>query len=102
MSSATWIGIVFGLLIAGANLLLSFLSHRKAHGLETGPFMRIVLGGMMMRMFGILLVVPLVLLFLPVEPVAFAFALVGGLIVGVVMEVVVLLRRRPAQDAAQP
>ena len=91
--------LLLGALLGAANAGAAAWTARRAAGMEPDRGMRLVLGGMGVRMALVLAAFALVLLFVPVHRGAF----VGGLgllfVVGLVAEVALVLGRSPRPPA---
>jgi len=98
MSAWWWsagLGVGLGLLYIMISLLANRLAMRK--GRRT--FMMIVVGGMVARLFTVLIAVILILLFLPVEQTIFIGSFFGVFVIGMIVEV---LHLRRITTAGQP
>lgn len=93
MEAAIWTSVVLGVALGLANAAASFLLYRVARNKSHGTFMAIVLGGMVARMFAVLALLALVIVFLPVSRVAFIGAFFATFAVAMTAEIILLQRR---------
>jgi len=92
MEAATWTSVVLGVALGLANAAASFLLYRVARNKPHGTFMAIVFGGMVARMFAVLALLALVIVFLPVSRVAFIGAFFTTFAVAMTAEIILLQR----------
>lgn len=90
MDSITAISVGAALAIVLVNFLLAYRSTQQALGKPVKEFLAVALKGMGLRMVFMVLMVVAVALMVPVDLRTFGFALVAGLIVGLVVEIILL------------
>ncbi len=93
MHTAIWTSIVLGVALGLANAAASFLSYRLARSKPQGTFMVIVFGGMVARMFVVLALLALVIIFVPISQGAFVGAFFATFAVATIAEAIHLQRR---------
>ena len=103
MEAALWTSVVLGVALGLANAAASFLLYRVARNKPHGAFMAIVFGGMVARMMVVLALLALVIVFLPVNRLAFIGAFFGAFTVAMTAEVILLQRRAspPASSSTE-
>lgn len=90
MDSTTAISVGAAVAIVLVNFLLAYKSTQKALGKPIKEFLALALKGMGLRMVMMILMVVAVALLVPVDLRTFGFALVAGLVVGLVVEIFLL------------
>ena len=103
MEAAIWTSVVLGVALGLTNAAASFLLYRVARNKPHGAFMAIVFGGMVARMMVVLALLALVIVFLPVNRLAFIGAFFGAFTVAMTAEVILLQRRAspPASSSTE-
>ena len=103
MEAALWTSIVLGVALGLANAAASFLLYRVARNKPQGAFMAIVFGGMVARMFAVLALLALAIVFLPVSRVAFIGAFFATFAVAMTAEIILLQRwaQPPASSSTE-
>lgn len=91
------LGIGLGLVYA----LATYATHRLAYRFPA-RFVEIALGGLAVRLLFTLAVLFAVLVLVPVRQGAFVFGFAGAFVLGLLREVAVLLRARPAAPPSAP
>jgi len=100
MDGAWWLGIGLGIGVIGLHTAVRILGHYFSfRASEQGTFLLLEMGGLGARMFFVFGMVALVLLFVPVHPVAFVGTVVVSLILGMVIEAY-LIACRMDQDTS--
>lgn len=92
MDSTTAISVVAAVAIVLVNFVLAYKSTQNALGKPVKEFLASALMGMGLRMVFMVFMVVAVALFVPVDLRTFGFALVAGLIIGLVVEIILLKR----------
>ena len=90
MLSAFWMSALLGVAIGAANAGASYALYRV--GREREAFLRIVLGGMVVRLVATAAVVGLVLLALPVHRAGFVVGVFAAFAVGTAVEILLIQR----------
>lgn len=94
MSAEALLGLVLGgglgLVNAGASVALYRIAIARTH--RDGTFYKIVLGGMLVRMWIMLAAVALAIWLVPVDISAFIGALLGAFVLGLIVEIAVMVR----------
>jgi len=90
MDSITAISVGAAVAIVLVNFVLAYKSTQKALGKPIKEFLAVAMKGMGLRMIFMVLMVVMVAKLVPVDLRTFGFALVAGLIVGLVVEIFLL------------
>ena len=102
MNGAWWLGIGLGIGVVGLHTAGRVLAHYFSFRVpDQGAFLLLEMGGLGVRMFVVFGAVVLVLLFVPVHPVAFVATVILLLTLGMTMETY-LIARRMDQDSPEP
>jgi hypothetical protein len=102
MNGSWWLGIGLGIGVIGLHTAGRILAHYFSfRASEQGAFLLLEMGGLGARMFVVFGAVALVLLFVPVHPVAFMGTVIVLLILGMVGETY-LIAHRMGQDPPEP
>lgn len=87
---------LYGAAVATVNALAAFGVMRWAEGRPTGAFLTAVLGGMGLRMVGVLVAVVLAVTVFDLPRIALVASLFGHFVVFLVLEMIAVNARRPA------
>ena len=86
------LSVALGLVLASVNGFVSIMVLRRAMDKPTGVFLKRVFGSLVLRMAALLVIVGFVLWQIPVQPLAFGLAFIGGLVAALGVEVWIVLR----------
>jgi len=100
MSEATWISALSGAGIAAFYSTAATLLGRLAMRSSQQTFMMIVMGGTVARMFVAMIILTLIILFAPVDKMAFVAGFFAVFVVGLTIEVMTLHQKQKA--ASEP
>jgi uncharacterized membrane protein YqjE len=101
MDGAWWLGIGMGAGVIGLHAAGRILAHYFSFQVsDQGAFLLLEMGGLGVRMFIVFGAVALVLLFVPVHPVAFVATVVVLLILGMIVETYWIARRMDRDSPA--
>ena len=101
MPFAPWTSALFGIALGLANAVASYVLYRVGYERSSKAFLWIVFGGMVARFVTATVVVGLVLLYLPVDRLAFVGGFLVAFAVGTAAEIL-LIQRRAARARPQP
>lgn len=94
MHGGWWLGIGLGIVVIGLHTVGRILAHYFSFRVaDQGTFLLLEMGGLGGRMLFVFGTVALVLLFVPVHPVAFVGTVIVLLILGMVAETYLIARR---------
>jgi hypothetical protein len=98
--AAFLLGFLMGAALGTLNALASYVLVRRAQGRDQSAFLRLVFGGLMVRMAAVVTAVLLLLLLTPVHPGGFVAGLLASFVAGTLFEGASLLHRPPVAPAA--
>jgi hypothetical protein len=87
------VAVVAGVLLATANVMAGFLSIEYGFGKSYTTFLKVVLGGMGVRMLAMLLVMLLLLMVFHLHAMAFTVSLLGSYLIFLVLEILYLQKK---------
>ncbi len=87
------VAVVAGALLATANVMAGFLSIEYGFEKSYTTFLKVVLGGMGIRMLGVLLVMLVLLMVFHLHTVAFLVSLLGCYLIFLVLEILYLQKK---------
>lgn len=93
MPFAPWTSALIGVALGTANAGAAYALYRAGYGRPQKAFLKIVFGGMAVRLLIVTAAVGLVLVALPVDRAAFAGGFLAALAVGTAAEVLTIQRR---------
>ena len=103
MLFAPWTSALLGVALGAANAAAAYALYRGGRGRAHSAFLKIVFGGMVVRLVVATAAVGLVLLLLPVHRLAFAAGFLGAFAAGTAAEVLTIQRHaRRAPSRPQP
>jgi hypothetical protein len=105
MPAFPWTSALLGVALGVANAAAAYALYRTGRGRAQRAFLKIVFGGMVVRLLGATAAVGLVLLYLPVDRLAFAGGFLAAFAAGTAAEVLLIQRhgaRGPSFAPPQP
>ena len=100
MLFAPWTSALLGIALGVANAAAAYALYRVGRGKPHQAFLKVVFGGMVVRLVVVTAVIGLVLLLLPVHRLAFAAGFLLAFALGTATEVLII--QRPALRAQRP